>query len=284
MAQVAFQGERGAYGDEAVVRHFGPDAEPVPCRSFADVFRLVAGGQVEFGMVPIENSIAGSINDNYDLLRQYDLYVQGERVVQVNHCLLALPGTQLKDVRRIISHPRALEQCESFFREHGIEAVAEYDTAGSAKLIREKELHGLAAIASRRAAEIYGLDVVAEGIQDVKDNYTRFFQLGRTPAAWQAGPTRTSLVMSTAHTPGALHKCLGALAARSINLLKLESRPVRNRPWEYVFYLDFEGHRDDSSIAEALAELAAHTSFLKVLGSYPRDLGGSTSSASGGGL
>lgn len=274
MVRVAFQGERGAYGDEAVALQFGPGAEPVPCRSFADVFRLVASGQVDHGMVPIENSIAGSINDNYDLLRQYDLYVQGERVVQVNHCLMALPGTELKDVRRIISHPRALEQCEGFFRTHGIEAVAEYDTAGSAKLIRERELRGVAAIASWRAAEIYGLAVLAEGIQDVKDNYTRFFQLGRTPVPRADGPARTSLVMSTAHTPGALYRCLGALASRGVNLLKLESRPVRNRPWEYVFYLDFEGHRDDSNTAEALAELAAHTSFLKVLGSYPRDLSG----------
>lgn len=274
MVRVAFQGERGAYGDEAVVRQFGPGAEPVPCRSFTDVFRLVASGQVDHGMVPIENSIAGSINDNYDLLRQYDLYVQGERVVAVNHCLMALPGQELKDIRRIISHPRALEQCEGFFREHSIEAVAEYDTAGSAKLIGEKGLTGVAAIASQRAAEIYGLAVLAAGIQDVKDNYTRFFQLGRTPAPRGEGPSRTSLVMSTAHTPGALYKCLGALARRSINLLKLESRPVRNRPWEYVFYLDFEGHREDAGVAEALAELAAHTSFLKVLGSYQRDVSG----------
>lgn len=283
MVRVAFQGERGAYGDEAVVRQFGAQVEPVPCRSFADVFRLVASGQVDHGMVPIENSIAGSINDNYDLLRQYDLYVQGERVVPVNHCLMALPGAKLEGIKRVISHPRALEQCETFIRENpNIEAVAEYDTAGSAKLIREKELHGVAAIASQRAAEIYGLEILSAGIQDVKDNYTRFFQLGRTPAPRPAGSSRTSLVMSTAHTPGALYKCLGALARRSLNLLKLESRPVRNRPWEYVFYLDFEGHREEVGTAEALAELAAHTSFLKVLGSYPRDVSGI--GAAGGGL
>lgn len=271
MPRVAFQGERGAFSEEAVVRHFGPEADPIPCRNFAEVFRLVAGGQVDHGVVPIENSIAGSINEVYDLLRQYDLYIQGERVLAVHHCLMALPGQKLADIRRVISHPRALEQCENWLREAGLEAVAEYDTAGSARIIAERQLRGVAAIASRRAADIYGLEVLADGIQDVPDNYTRFVVLGRTPAPATGEPAKTSLVMSAAHQPGSLWRCLGCFASRGINLLKLESRPVKNRPWEYVFYLDLEGHRDDPQVAEALAEMAAHTTFVKVLGSFPRD-------------
>lgn len=272
MARVAFQGERGAFGDEAVLRHFGPAAEPLPCRTFADVFTAVATGQAEYGMVPLENSIAGSINEVYDLLRQFDLFLQGERVVPVEHCLLALPGQSLGEIRRVISHPKALEQCAGWIRAHGLEAVAEYDTAGSARVIREQGLRGVAAIASRRAAEIYGLEILAEGIQDARHNYTRFGVLGRTQAPRQEGPNRTALVMATSHTPGALYRALGALARRNINLLKLESRPALGRPWEYVFYLDFEGHRDDPEVAAALAELAAQTHWLKVLGSFPRDL------------
>lgn len=271
MARVAFQGERGAYGDEAVFRHFGPAAEPLPCRSFADVFTAVATGQAEYGMVPVENSIAGSINEVYDLLRQYDLFLQGERVVPVHHCLLALPGQSLAEINRVISHPKALEQCVEWLRAAGIEAVAEYDTAGSAKLVRERGLKGVAAIASRRAAQIYELEVLAEGIQDVQDNYTRFVVLGRSQAPRQEGPNRTALVLATSHTPGALYRAMGALARRNINLLKLESRPARGRPWEYVFYLDFAGHRDDPEVAAALAEMAAETHWLKVLGSFPRD-------------
>lgn len=269
---MAFQGERGAFSDEAVILHFGADTESVPFRTFADVFRAVASGQVDLGLVPVENSIAGGINEVYDLMRRYDLYVRGERVLPVRHCLLALPGQSLAEIRRVYSHPAALEQCEGWLREAGVEAVAQYDTAGSARLVAEQQLRGVGAVASHRAAEIYGLAVLAEDIQDVKDNYTRFVVLGRDPAPRQEGPSKTALVMSTAHTPGALYRCLGALANRGINVLHLESRPARNRPWEYVFYLDLDGHRDDPVVAEALAEMAAHTGFLKVLGSFPRDL------------
>lgn len=278
--RVAFQGERGAFSDEAVRLHFGPEAESVPCRTFADVFHSVAAGRVDYGLVPVENSIAGGINEVYDLLRRYDLYIRGERVLRVRHCLLALPGQSLAEIRRVYSHPAALDQCEGWLREAGVEAVAQYDTAGSARLVAEERLQGVGAIASRWAAEIYGLAVVAEDIQDVKDNYTRFVVLGRDALPRQEGPAKTALVMSTAHSPGALYQCLGAFARRGINLLNLESRPAKNRPWEYVFYLDLDGHRDDPAVAEALAEMAAHTSFLKVLGSFPRDV---TMSGSGAG-
>ncbi len=268
---VAFQGERGAFGDEAVKEYFGSQARPLPCRSFADVFRAVARNEVEAGLVPVENSQAGSINEVYDLLRQYDLFVTGEISHPVNHCLLCLPGQQLSDIKRVISHPQALAQCDVYLRELDVEIVATYDTAGSAKMVREENLVNVAAIAGAGAAELYELEILARSIQTVKDNYTRFIVLGREPAPRRAGEAKTMLVMATTHQPGSLHKCLGVLAANNINLLKLESRPSRQRIWEYVFYLDFEGHRDDPTVSTALADLAGYTTFCKVLGSFARN-------------
>lgn len=276
---VAFQGERGAFGDEAVCTYFGQreaqgagrKVTPVPCKSFADVFRAVAGGEVDYGLVPVENSQAGSINDTYDLLRQHDLFVIGEIGYEVNQCLLCLPGQTLADIKRVISHPQALAQSDAFLRELGVEIEATYDTAGSAKMVREEQLTGVAAIAAAGAAEIYGLEILARNIQTIKGNYTRFIALSREPEPHVEGPAKTMLVMATAHQPGSLYKCLGFLASNGINLLKLESRPSRQRPWEYVFYLDFEGHRDDPPVRRALAELAEHTTFCKVLGSFARN-------------
>ena len=268
---VAFQGERGAFGDEAARAYFAKQAVPVPCRSFADVFRAVAAGEVEHGLVPVENSQSGSINEVYDLLRQHDLFVTGEISHAVNQCLLCLPGQQLGDIRRVISHPQALAQCDAYLRELNVEVVATYDTAGSARMVREEHLANVAAIAGAGAAELYELEILALGIQTIKDNYTRFIALGREPAHRREGPAKTMLVMATAHQPGSLHKCLGVLAEKNINLLKLESRPSRNRVWEYVFYLDFEGHRDDPLVRSALADLAGHTTFCKILGSFARN-------------
>ncbi|HZO72486.1 MAG TPA: prephenate dehydratase [Ktedonobacteraceae bacterium] len=274
--RVAFQGERGAFGDEAVRAYFGKDAaaqpEPLPYRSFADVFRAVATGEADYGLVPVENSQAGSINDVYDLLRQHDLFVIGEISHPVNHCLLCLPGQQLNDIKRVISHPQALAQSDVYLRELGVEIVATYDTAGSAKMIREEHLEGVAAVAGAGAGELYQLEILAHGIQTIKDNYTRFIALGREPSPRRAGPAKTMLVMTTAHQPGSLYQCLGVLAANHINLLKLESRPSRQRAWEYVFYLDFEGHREDPAVRSALADLASHTTFCKVLGSFTKSL------------
>ncbi len=269
---VAFQGEPGAFGDEAVRAYFSCEGQstpdPMPYHSFADVFRAVAAGEVDYGLVPVENSQAGSINDVYDLLRQHDLFVIGEMSHQVNQCLLSLPGQQLSDIKRVISHPQALAQSEAFLREMGVTTVATYDTAGSAKQIREEQLQGVAAIASTTAAQLYELEILAHGIQTIKDNYTRFIALGREPAQRSAGRSKTMLVMATSHQAGSLYKCLGVLTAKQINLLKLESRPSRQQAWEYVFYLDFEGHREDSVVRGALADLAGYTTFCKVLGSF----------------
>jgi prephenate dehydratase/chorismate mutase/prephenate dehydratase len=272
---VAFQGELGAFGDEAVQTYFGKVAdmrpESVPLRAFADVFRAVATGEVDYGLVPVENSQAGSINDVYDLLRQHDLFVIGEISHPVNHCLLCLAGQKLSDIKRVISHPQALAQSDVYLRELGVEIVATYDTAGSAKMVQEEQLTGVAAVASARAAELYQLEILAESIQTIKDNYTRFIALGREPAPRRPGEAKTMIVMTTAHQPGSLYRCLGVLAANNINLLKLESRPSRQRAWEYAFYLDFEGHREDPAVRGALADLATHTTFCKVLGSFAKN-------------
>lgn len=276
---VAFQGERGAFGDEAARMYFGQrearaakrQVNPAPCKSFTDVFRAVASGEATYGLVPVENSQAGSINDVYDLLRQHDLFIIGELSYEVNQCLLSLKGQKLEDIKRVISHPQALAQSDVFLRELGVEVVATYDTAGSAKMIRDEQLTGVAAIAAAGAAEIYDLDILAHNVQTIKGNFTRFIALGREPAPREEGSAKTMLVMATAHQPGSLYKCLGFLAANNINVLKLESRPSRQRVWEYVFYLDFEGHRDDTPVRKALAQLAEHTTFCKVLGSFARN-------------
>ena len=274
LVTVAFQGEPGAFGDEAVRGYFGRELgmrpEPVPHRTFADVFRAVAAGDVDYGLVPVENSQAGSITETYDLLRQHDLFVIGEIGHPVNHCLLALPGQQVSDIKRVISHPQALAQCDEYLRRLNVEIVATYDTAGSAKIVREERPEGVAAIAGAGAAELYELNILAHSIQTIKDNFTRFIALSREPAPHRPGNAKTMLVMATAHQPGSLYNCLGYLAAQNINLLKLESRPSRQRAWEYVFYLDFEGHRDDPEVRSALADLAGHTTFCKVLGSFVR--------------
>jgi prephenate dehydratase len=273
---VAFQGEPGAFGDEAVRAYYHqegqPKPNPTPYRTFADVFRAVAAGEVDYGLVPVENSQAGSINEVYDLLRQHDLFVIGEMSHQINQCLLSLPGQQLSDIKRVISHPQALAQSDAFLRELGVETVATYDTAGSAKQIRDEQLSGVAAIASATAAELYGLEILAYGIQTIKDNYTRFIAISRESAPRREGSAKTMLVMATSHQPGSLYKCLGILAAKQINLLKLESRPSRQHAWEYVFYLDLEGHREDPPVRSALADLASYTTFCKVLGSFARNL------------
>src|SRR2546426_83797 len=193
---VAFEGERGAFGDEAAKAFFGSQAQPNPFRSFADVFRAVARGEVEAGLVPVENSQAGSINEVYDLLRQYDLFVTGEIGHPVNHCLLCLPGQQLSDIKRVISHPQALAQSDAYLRELNVEVVATYDTAGSAKMVREENLVGVAAIAGAGAAELYELEILARSIQTIKDNYTRFIVLGREPALRCEGLAKTMIVMA----------------------------------------------------------------------------------------
>ena len=268
--RVAFQGEAGAYGEEAVLRYFGPGVTPVAKASFAAVFAAVTSGETDSGLTPIENSQAGSINEVYDLLRHAGLFLAGEICLPVNHCLLCLPGQTLEDIHRVMSHPQALAQCDAYLRDLGVEIVAAYDTAGSAKLIRDQHLRGVAAIASARAADLYQLTTLATAIQTVRDNYTRFVEIVREQREPPPGPAKTVLLLVTTHSPGALYAALGEFARRNINLLKLESRPSREKPWEYVFYLDIEGSPSERPVAEALAALARHAVATQVFGSFAR--------------
>jgi len=268
MTKVAFQGEEGAYSQEAIYQFFGRDVEVMPCRTFADIFKAVDEGRADYGMLPVENAIAGSINQAYDLLLEHDLRIWGEVILRVRHCLLAPPGVKLEDLRRVRSHPQALAQCERFLERHNLEPEPFYDTAGAARELAANPQPDCGAIASRIAAEIYSLEVLAEGIEDVPWNYTRFFVLADHDPP-KAERNKTSLVFAVRHVPGALHACLGEFASRGINLTKIESRPRRNRPWHYIFYLDFEGHWQDPECEKALVGLLRKAAFVKMLGSYP---------------
>ena len=266
--RVAFQGERGAYSEEAVIQLFG-EVEVLPHPSLRDVFETATAGRADRAVVPAENSQAGSINETYDLLLAHSLFITGELDLRIRHCLLALPGQALDAIHRAYSHPQALAQCDAFLRQHSLEPVPAYDTAGSAKMVADQRLRGAAAIAGRGAARIYGLSVLADGIETNPANYTKFLSLAPEPAPPIAG-AKTSVVFTTQNVPGALYQALGAFATRSINLTKLESRPRRQVPWEYVFYADFEGHQNDPPIQAALHDLSRITTFLRILGSYPK--------------
>jgi len=269
---VAYQGEAGAYSEEGALDLF-PKASLRPLSSIRKVFESVEVGMVDYGLVPIDNSQAGSINETYDLFLKHGLHLVGETVVRVNHCLLALPGTHIDDVEEVISHPQAVAQCEEFLNVLDVSIRAEYDTAGAAKRIVEEKMERTGAIASKRAASLYGLDVLAERIQTYPDNYTRFGALSRAPDALH-DPDKTSLVFGVGHAPGSLYRCLGAFAQRHLNLAKLESRPRAGRLWEYVIYVDVEAPSSAAPMIEALAELSQHATFTRVLGSYASGLEG----------
>jgi len=266
---VAFQGELGAYSEEAAFNFFGPSIKVKPCESLDDVFKAVEGGEVQFGIVPIENSLEGSISGAYDLLLDSTLKVCGEMELRVVHCLIASPESRLDLIKKVYSHPQALGQCKGFLRHLNCELIPTYDTAGSVKMVKEAGILDGAAVASARAAEIYGMKIIASEIEDNPNNFTRFFILSRQDSP-PSGNDKTSIVFSVRHRPGALYEFLRELASRKINLTKIESRPTRQKPWEYNFYLDFEGHREDKASQEALEYLEKTSLFVKVLGSYPK--------------
>ena len=265
----AFQGEAGAYSEEAAFRFFGTSIESRPRETLEEVFKSVEEGGVQFGVIPVENSLEGSISRSYDLMLESGLHVCGETEVRVIHCLIASPDAGLDTVKKVYSHPQALAQCRNFLKHLNATLIPSYDTAGSVKMIKEQGLTDSAAIASARAAEIYSMKVIAREIEDNPHNFTRFFILAREDSP-PSGNDKTSIVFSTKNQPGALYEALGELSRRSINLTKLESRPTRQKPWQYNFYLDFDGHREDAAAREALADVEKLTIFLKVLGSYPK--------------
>ncbi len=269
--KVAIQGERGAFSHEAALLALGAEAEVLPRPSFDALFAAVLAGESERGLLPIENSLAGSIHENYDRLQDSPLHIVGETQLRVRHCLIARPGASEAGLRRVASHPVALAQCRRFFAEHPqVEAVAAYDTAGSVlELMRRGQPSG-GAIASALAASLYGGSVLISGLEDDPQNYTRFLILAREPGPVEAA-TKTSIVFTLDNVPGALHKAMGAFASRGVDLSKIESRPLRGRPWEYAFYLDILGDPRGPA-GDGLARLRGMAPWLRVLGSYPDGL------------
>ena len=262
--RLAYQGEPGAYSEAAALL-FSPHADTLPCKTFDDVFNAVMENRATHGVLPMENSVGGTIHRNYDLLVDHEVAITGEVELDVVHCLQALPGTKLEDVKIVYSHPQALAQCERYLKELGTTVEAVYDTAGGAKLVSEGRITGAAALASRRAAEVFGLEVIQEAVQDFEYNITRFFVIG---GAVPTDANKTTIVFALPSTPGSLFKALSAFALREINLSKLESRPIRGRPWEYLFYVDIDARRDELPLARALTQLGEFAKWTRVLGTY----------------
>lgn len=263
---VAFQGVKGAYSEDAVFS-WDAHAETLECPEFVDLFDAVRSGRADLGMLPVENSIEGSVTTANDLLFRSELKVVGEVMVQIRHCLIGHPDAELKDIKRVYSHPQALAQCRDLLTSHPEwQKVPAFDTAGSVRMIRERGMRDEAAIASRRAADTYGMRVLMEDVQSVKNNITRFFVLSRQ-ASNERG-SKTALAFTTRNQPGALFECLKAFATHDVNITKLESRPWHGRTWEYVFYLDLDGDARDGKVAEALAVLRESASCVRIFGSF----------------
>eukprot|EP00878_Enallax_costatus_P036617 GHUV01041139.1.p1 GENE.GHUV01041139.1~~GHUV01041139.1.p1 ORF type:complete len:322 (+),score=92.86 GHUV01041139.1:213-1178(+) len=290
--RVAYQGVPGAYSEMAAYKAC-PDAEPVPCEQFEVAFQALSQWTTDWAVLPVENSLGGSIHTVYDLLLRYRLHIVGETSIAVNHCLLALPGTKKEDLSRVLSHPQALAQTDTYLRKLNVVKEAVDDTAGAAQMVARQQLKGVGAVASRRAAELYGLDILDEDIQDAKDNVTRFIKLSRDPLLSreedQQQPFKTSIVFSLKEGPGQLFKALSVFALRDIDMTKIESRPMRSNPivltksmdgsqvggrqrFNYLFYIDFVGALSDPVCQNALRHLQESAPFMRVLGSYPMEL------------
>jgi prephenate dehydratase len=276
--RVAFQGEPGAFSEEAVERFFA-DATPVPVPTWRSIFDTVSGGDAAAGVAAIENSLAGTIRETYDLLFEFSdagIGIVGEVSVPVRLSLLALPGETLADIRRVYSHAQALAQADDFLRTREWSVMTTYNTAGAARVIAERRERGAAAVASPRVAELYGLDVLARDIQTGADNHTRFAVLcrGGLEPAWIRRPDgpgsrmKTTFVFAVRNVPGSLHRSLGAFAERGLNLSKLESRPSRSARWEYVFWVDLDADAADPRATEAFDELRRESQLVRILGSY----------------
>lgn len=271
--KVGFQGIRGAYSEQAALLYFGDqNIDLRPIQDFESVFQAVESRKIQYAVVPVENSLAGSIHENYDHLRQNPVWICGEYKLHIDHCLLVKAGSRLTAIREVYSHPQALSQCAAFVRKIKATPMPYFDTAGSARFLAESGEKHMAAIASSQAGKDYGLRILAKSIQDDERNYTRFVVIKRRskvdpPMSWQ-GASKTSIVFSLRNAPGGLHKALSVFAIRDIDLTKIESRPLRGSPWKYLFYLDIEGHISDPAVSRALSHLEELTHLLQVLGSY----------------
>jgi prephenate dehydratase len=273
--RAGIQGELGAFSQEAARQFLGDRAQVVPFQRFEQVFAALVGRKIDVAVIPIENTLAGSVHENYDHLLNFDVCIAAETNVRIVHNLMAPPGVRFKEIRKVYSHPVALNQCLRFFaRNPKIERVPFYDTAGAAKMVMAERSPDAAAIASRVAASIYGARILRRSIEDDRHNFTRFFLLYRRKHAPRPSKSarqwKTSLVFTTRNVPGALFRALSAFALRDVSLTKIESRPLRGKPWEYLFYVDFLGREDEPRVEKALGHLAEVADFLRVLGSYPR--------------
>ena len=266
MINVSFQGERGAYSEAAARSFFTEDIETVPFATFAEVLENTSKEKTEYSVLPVENSIEGSVGESYDLLYSTSLNATGEIYHRIEHCLI---GTgEINEVDTVYSHPQALGQCRKFIEEHKMKTIPAYDTAGSVKIIKELNKKNCACIASEMASSIYDVPVIAEKIANNLNNYTRFLILSKNESDI-TGNDKTSIIFSIKHEPGSLYRIIENFHKNNVNLTKIESRPTRTKTWEYNFYVDFEGHQKDDKIFEMLEKIKQDTLFLKVLGSYP---------------
>ena len=302
MLIVSYQGELGAYSEQAALQFFGTEEVSFhPCTSFEHAFDAVSRGQVDRAVIPMENSLAGTIHSNLDTLLRYpDLTIVGECDYRVRHCLLARPGVSMSDIKTVRSHYMALAQCSSYLQNNGLVSEVAYDTAGSARLIAKEELDNVAAVASKRAAEVYGLNIIEEGIEDHKKNYTRFLVLSREPCKYVPGvPCKSSLVFSLVNGPGILCRALSVFAVTNIDLTRIENRHIHTvrealsgtseefkeenitKRWAYVFYVDIARHREEKAVESALRHLQEITTFYRMLGSYPMHESGNADGAEG---
>ncbi|QTA87096.1 prephenate dehydratase [Desulfonema magnum] len=269
--KIAFQGIKGAYSELALYEHFGRNAESVGFDSFDEMFEAVADASVDFAVVPVENTIAGTVVENYDLLLSHDIFIVAEIFMKIRHTLLAKKGVVLNDIKEAYSHPHALRQCKEFLRTHNIEPMPVYDTAGAAERVSQWDRKDCAAIASELCAEIYGMDILSKDIQTNKSNTTRFFVIiKKENLTDEIVHEKTTIAFKIQHYPGALVDCLKTFQENRLNLTKLESRPIPENPWEYVFYTDFDGGMDSEVVRHTLEELEQRSLFIKILGSYPK--------------
>ena len=268
--KVAFQGIQGAYSEMALNEHFGKDVETISCDSFDDVFDMVNQGEVTFGFIPVENTIAGTVVENYDLLFANEVFVIAEAYLPIKHALLAKKGARLEDIKEAFSHPHALKQCKVYLKSKNIRMAPTYDTAGAAQTVASGDRLDCAAIASERCAEIYNMAILERNIQTNNSNTTRFFVIAKKENVPKDHVTgKTTIAFKTRHYPGALLDCLKIFQKYKLNLTKLESRPVPENPWEYIFYAAFEAGIDNDEVKAAIGELTLHAVFVKLLGSYP---------------
>jgi len=267
--KVVFAGEPGAFSEIAAFKFFKEKIKTLPCKSFKEVLDLVEKGNVDFGILPIENSIAGAIGENYDLLLKSKLKIFGEEILKISHCLIVNRGVSLKSLKNVYSHPQALMQSQKFIEKMGLIPISVYNTAAAVKILKNKNIKDGGAIASERAASLYKMKILKKGIETTPKNFTRFFIIAkRTPP--QVKKMKTSIVFSLKHRPKSLFNVLEIFAQKNINLTKIESRPIIGKPWEYNFYLDFIGSLREKKIKKALKELRKKTIFFKALGSYPQ--------------